>query len=253
MKLNDMGETKDISEMGKDVDISDCKLDAETEKKLDHLMGDDEISEEEIPNISEKKLRNEEKQFEHLMGDDEIECDDDGIANRLESENEPEEKDPEKKPTEVEPEKKELTDEQKKEIKEKTGWSDEIIDSIGSMDEAEIYMKANLVETEINGKKCLIRNDIDLDQEDEDGITNRERMERGRPPITKNGEEVELHHIGQKPDSPLAELTMEEHRGTGNDTILHDKSKETEIDRNEFGKERREHWKDRVNVMEGAE
>ena len=152
-----------------------------------------------------------------------------------------------------EKETKELTAEQKKEIKEKTSWSDEIIDSIGSVEEAEIYMNAGLVEGEVNGKKCLIRNDIDLDQKDEDGITNRERMERGRPPITKNGEEVELHHIGQKPDSPLAELTMEEHRGAGNDTILHDKTKETEIDRNEFGKERREHWKDRVNVMEGAE
>lgn len=246
MNFNDIGETKDISELGKNADISDCKLDDETEKKFEHLMGDDEISEELNPDISEKKLENEEELFEHLMGDDEIE-------DHLETENDPEEKDPEKESTEVESEKKELTAEQKKEIKEKTGWSDEIIDSIGSMDEAEIYMKANLVETEINGKKCLIRNDIDIDQEDEDGITNRERMERGRPPITKNGEEVELHHIGQKPDSPLAELTMEEHRGAGNDTILHDKTKETEIDRNEFGKERREHWKDRVNVMEGAE
>lgn len=253
MKFNDIGETKDISELGKNADISDCKLDDETEKKFEHLMGDDEISEEVNPDISEKKLENEEELFEHLMGDDEIECDDDGIEDHLETENDPEEKDPEKESTEVESEKKELTSEQKKEIKEKTGWSDEIIDSIGSMDEAEIYMKANLVETEINGKKCLIRNDIDIDQKDEDGITNRERMERGRPPITKNGEEVELHHIGQKPDSPLAELTMEEHRGAGNDTILHDKTKETEIDRNEFGKERREHWKDRVNVMEGAE
>lgn len=246
MNFNDIGETKDISELGKNADISDCKLDDETEKKFEHLMGDDEISEELNPDISEKKLENEEELFEHLMGDDEIE-------DHLETENDPEEKDPEKESTEVESEKKELTAEQKKEIKEKTGWSDEIIDSIGSMDEAEIYMKANLVETEINGKKCLIRNDIDIDQKDEDGITNRERMERGRPPITKNGEEVELHHIGQKPDSPLAELTMEEHRGAGNDTILHDKTKETEIDRNEFGKERREHWKDRVNVMEGAE
>lgn len=246
MNFNDIGETKDISELGKNADISDCKLDDETEKKFEHLMGDDEISEELNPNISEKKLENEEELFEHLMGDDEIE-------DHLETENDPEEKDFEKESTEVESEKKELTAEQKKEIKEKTGWSDEIIDSIGSMDEAEIYMKANLVETEINGKKCLIRNDIDIDQKDEDGITNRERMERGRPPITKNGEEVELHHIGQKPDSPLAELTMEEHRGAGNDTILHDKTKETEIDRNEFGKERREHWKDRVNVMEGAE
>ncbi len=146
-----------------------------------------------------------------------------------------------------------LTDEQKEKLRELTGWSDEILDAIGSWEEAEIYMKAGLKEVEINGKKCLIRDDIDLDQEDEDGITNRERMERGRPPITKDGEEVELHHIGQKQNSPLAELTMEQHRGVGNDTILHDKTKETEIDRNEFGKERREHWKDRVDAMEGGE
>lgn len=146
-----------------------------------------------------------------------------------------------------------LTDEQKEKLRELTGWSDEIQDAIGSWEEAEVYMKAGLKEVEINGKKCLIRDDIDLDQEDEDGITNRERMERGRPPITKDGEEVELHHIGQKQNSPLAELTMEQHRGVGNDTILHDKTKETEIDRNEFGKERREHWKDRVDAMEGGE
>lgn len=144
-----------------------------------------------------------------------------------------------------------LTDEEKTKLRELTGWSDEILDAIGSWEEAEIYMKAGLKEVEINGKKCLIREDIDLDQEDEDGISNRERMERGRPPMTKDGEEVELHHIGQKQNSPLAELTMEQHRGVGNDTILHDKTKETEIDRNEFGKERRDHWKDRVESMEG--
>lgn len=146
-----------------------------------------------------------------------------------------------------------LTPEEKADIQEKTGWSDDIIDFIGSKEEAEIYMKADLKEVEINGKKCLIRDDIDLDQKDEDGISNRERMERGRPPITKDGEEVELHHIGQKQNSPLAELTMEQHRGVGNDTILHDKTKETEIDRNEFGKERREYWKDRVDAMEGGD
>ncbi len=143
-------------------------------------------------------------------------------------------------------EKQGLTEEQKNDIKKRTGWSDEIINSIGSMREAEIYIKAGLKEAEINGNKCLIRSDIDMDQKDEDGITNRERMERGLPPITKNGEKVELHHIGQKPDSPLAELTTEEHRGAGNDTILHDKQKESEIDRNEFAKERKEHWKNRA-------
>ena len=146
-----------------------------------------------------------------------------------------------------------LTDEEKEKLRELTGWSDEILDAIDSWEEAEIYMKAGLKEVEINGKKCLIRDDIDLDQEDEDGITNRERMERGRPPITNDGEEIELHHIGQKQNSPLAELTMEQHRGVGNDTILHDKIKATEIDRNEFGKERRDHWKNRVESMEGEE
>lgn len=145
-------------------------------------------------------------------------------------------------------EKKGLTDEQKQELKEKTGWSesDEIIDAIGSMEEAEIYMDAGLQEAEIDGKKCLIRNDIDIDQTDEDGISNKERMERGRPPLTNDGQEVELHHIGQKPDSPLAELTTEEHRGVGNDTILHNKNKESEIDRAEFAKERKSHWKSRA-------
>ena len=68
----------------------------------------------------------------------------------------------------------------------------------------------------------------------------------------KSGEEIELHHIGQKPDNPLAELTLKEHRGIGNDGILHDKTKETEINRIEFAKERRDHWKGRIEAMEGA-
>ena len=145
-----------------------------------------------------------------------------------------------------------LTAEEKKEIQEETGWSSEILEQIGSRKEAEIYMKAGLKEVEINGKKCLIKEDIDLDQKDEDGLTNRERMERGRPPLTKDGEEIELHHIGQKPENPLAELTLKEHRGIGNDTILHDKTKETEINRIEFAKERREHWQGRIKDMEGV-
>lgn len=144
----------------------------------------------------------------------------------------------------------ELTEEEREKIYELTEWSDDILDSIGSVEEAEIYIDAGLEETEINGKNCLIFEDIDPNQEDEDGISNRERMQRGRPPLNKNGEEIELHHIGQKQTSPLAELTMEEHRGAGNDTILHDKTKETEIDRNEFGKERRDHWKNRITEME---
>ena len=140
---------------------------------------------------------------------------------------------------------KELSDDEKQRIKEETGWSDEIIDAISSMEEYEIYKKADLEEKEINGKKCLVRKDIDLEQKDSMGRTNSERMEKGLPPLDKNGRPIELHHIGQKSDSPLAELTTSEHRGKGNDAVLHDKKKESEIDRDKFAEERSEHWKNR--------
>lgn len=146
-----------------------------------------------------------------------------------------------------EPEKKGLTPEEKKEIQEETGWPDEIIDKIGSMEEYEIYKNAGLQAQEIDGRWCLVRGDIDWDQVDEMGRTNQERADQGLSPINKDGKVIELHHIGQHADSPLAELTPEEHRGQGNDTILHDKSKETEIDRTVFARERSDHWDSRAH------
>jgi hypothetical protein len=139
-----------------------------------------------------------------------------------------------------------LSEDERKKIKqEHPDWSDEVIDAIESWDEYEIYHKAGLKYAKINGKPCLIRTDIDMEQKDELGRTNKERMEQGIPPLDKNGKPIELHHIGQKADSPLAELTQEEHRGKGNDGILHDKTKTSEIDRDAFSKERNEHWEER--------
>lgn len=143
-----------------------------------------------------------------------------------------------------------LTDEEKIKIKEETGWSDEIVDAIGSWKEYEIYKNANLVEAEIDGKKCLIRNDINWNQKDEMGRTNKERAEQGLSPINKDGKVIELHHIGQHSNSPLAELTQEEHRGKGNDGILHDKTKESEINRQAFAEERSNHWSARAQESE---
>lgn len=140
-----------------------------------------------------------------------------------------------------------LTNEQKQRIKEETGWSDEIINSISSLEEYEIYKKAGLVEAEIDGKKCLIRSDIDWNQKDALGRTNYERVEQGLSPLNKDGKPIELHHIGQHSNSPLAELTQEEHRGKGNDGILHNKSVESEINRNAFAFERSQHWRARMN------
>jgi hypothetical protein len=143
-----------------------------------------------------------------------------------------------------------LTPEEKAKILEDTNWSESIVDMIASFEEYEIYKKAGLREAEINGKKCLIRDDIDLEQKDADGISNDDRMKRGLAPITQAGKIVELHHIGQHNDAPLAELTADEHRGAGNDSILHDKTKESEIDRNRFANERGEHWKERARSVD---
>lgn len=141
-----------------------------------------------------------------------------------------------------------LTQEEKDYVKRETGWSDEIVDALGSMAEYEIYKKAGLVEAEINGKKCLIRTDIDWEQKDAFGSTNRERVAEGYAPLDKEGQPIQLHHIGQHKDSPLAELTFKEHRTGGNDSILHDKKKETEVHGtgNNWDNDRKEHWKNRL-------
>lgn len=134
----------------------------------------------------------------------------------------------------------------KLELKKDTNWPNSIIENIRSSDEADIYKKANLECKNINGKDCLVRQDIDISQKDEFGRTNLERMQMGLAPLDKNGCAIELHHIGQKSKSPLAELTKEEHRSGNNDLTLHDKTKETQIDRSEFRLEKENHWKSRA-------
>jgi hypothetical protein len=129
-------------------------------------------------------------------------------------------------------------------------YPDTILESIGSEAEAQIYDQAALEPAVVNGKDALIRTDIDYDKKDEFGSTNLERMADGKAPLDSNGKPIELHHIGQKQDSPLAELTVAEHRGKGNDNILHNKRKESEINREAFGMERAEHWKARAEQIE---
>ncbi len=141
-----------------------------------------------------------------------------------------------------------LTPEEKDLIKQETGWSDEIVNAIRSMDEYRIYKEAGLVEGEVNGRKCLMKTDIDWEQKDAFGMTNRERVAEGYAPLDKDGRPIQLHHIGQHADSPLAELTFSEHRAGGNDKILHDKNKETEVhgEGNHWDNERKDYWKNRL-------
>lgn len=144
-----------------------------------------------------------------------------------------------------------LTDETRGKLRE-MGISDETIDAMGSEAEAQIYLAAGLEPTQVNGKEVLIQPDIDPDQVDAKGFTNLERMQQGKAPLDKHGNPIELHHIGQKQDSALAELTPSQHRGNGNDCVLHDKYKESEIRRPDFDKERSAHWKARAEEIINA-
>lgn len=130
-----------------------------------------------------------------------------------------------------------------------SGYSTEVIDNIGSEEEAAIYQDAGLECETVNGKDVLVNNDIDLDQMDDFGDTNLERMGKGKAPLDADGNPIELHHVGQKSDSPLAELTHAQHMEGGNNTVLHDTTKESEIDRSEFAKERVAHWKARAEEI----
>jgi hypothetical protein len=147
----------------------------------------------------------------------------------------------------------------KQQIKEETGWSDEIVNAIITMEEYGIYKRAGLVEAEISGKKCLIRNDIDWGKTDKDGLSNLERVNRRPPPpsikplapIGSDGRPIQLHHIGQMEDSPLAELTFSEHRQHGNHTILHDNSSATRVhyEGNDWTSQRNGYWGARAAEM----
>jgi hypothetical protein len=72
---------------------------------------------------------------------------------------------------------------------------------------------------------------------------------RGNAARDKDGKPIELHHDGQKPDGRLDEMTQEEHRGKDNFKKNHHNTGQqpSEIDRNEFAKQRRKHWKDEWN------
>lgn len=151
-----------------------------------------------------------------------------------------------------------ITQEQRELIKEETGWSDKIVDYINNKWQYEILKGAGLIEVEINGRACLIKENIDLDYTDADGISNRDRIQRGLAPLdSKTGKPLELHHLGQKIDSPLVELTEEEHRtgeykkGIKNQRINHETKSPTEVyvEGNNWIQERRAHWKARAEQL----
>lgn len=153
-------------------------------------------------------------------------------------------------------------------VRSQSGWSDVILKNINSIDEAKIYLKAGLKEAMVGGRHALIRSDIDWsafncrkewlkaklsDWDRWKDYNNADLIGEGYPPRDSNGDPYELHHIGQRQDSPFAELSWSEHMGDGNNTILHRMGEYSVIDRGQFDDEKSRYWQDRFKMFSEAE
>lgn len=160
-----------------------------------------------------------------------------------------------------------LTAAEQSEVMSRTGWSADTVKYIRTMEEARIYMNARLVERCIGGRPALVRTDIDwsafacrhewlkerlADWDSWQDYNNADLIGEGWPPRDKNGDPYELHHIGQRQDSPYAELTWQEHMGDGNNAILHP-TRESSIDRQQFDDEKSAHWQARFKAFSAQE
>lgn len=129
-------------------------------------------------------------------------------------------------------------------------YTSKITEYLTSEKEGDYYDDLGLEEDEVNGVSCLKNPEINSSLKDEFGRTNLERMRMGLPPVDEQGQPYELHHIGQKTDSPLAELSQSQHRGKGADALLHGKSESSVEHDGDWAKKRQDYWKARAEDFE---
>lgn len=110
--------------------------------------------------------------------------------------------------------------EREQQIDKISPYSHQINVFIRNQKEVQVYTNLNLTE------KTITRPSLTLDINpyfcDESDTTNLERMLSGKSPIDcVTGDTIDLHHIGQKYESPFAELPHSIHELGGNYSVLH--------------------------------
>ena len=139
-------------------------------------------------------------------------------------------------------------------IQVESNYPIELIMKFNSMEQYNIVKNAGHTSQMVNGKTALVRN-IDLYYIDEiTGKSNLQLMQNGKAPLDPTGIPYELHHIGQKKDSPLAILTQAEHRQNGNNTIWHILTEGFENPSKDPGWQtiKSEFWKDYARIVTGG-
>ncbi|MEB6380125.1 hemagglutinin repeat-containing protein [Leclercia adecarboxylata] len=99
------------------------------------------------------------------------------------------------------------------------------------------------------GNKVYQRNDL-FDPgyiDPKSGKTNLELMQGGRAPIGTDGKPVNLHHMLQSQDGPIAEVTQSFHKDNHSTIHINDNSIPSGINRAQFNRWRADYWKQRAN------
>lgn len=107
---------------------------------------------------------------------------------------------------------------------------------------------------DFNGTRVYQRNDlIDPGYVDARGRTNLDRMRSGLAPIGPDGKTMNLHHMLQSNDSPLAEMTQTFHQKNSAVIHINPNTIESGIDRRAFDTFRSQYWKERSKGFEVPE
>ena len=135
-------------------------------------------------------------------------------------------------------------------IQMSTKWPLDAIKCIHSPAEAKIYQDANLIPTRLPDGSWGFLRKIDWKLVDDFGRSNVQRIKQGLAPIDSTGFPYELHHIGQKADSPLAILSQTEHHRSGNFATLHYQETGKQISDQAWKAQKKEFW---TSVLELAQ
>ncbi|EJF77301.1 hypothetical protein MCQ_01525, partial [Candidatus Bartonella washoeensis Sb944nv] len=80
--------------------------------------------------------------------------------------------------------------------------------------------------------------------------TNIERMKTGRAPLDADNRPIELHHMLQTHDGPIAEVTNKFHKKNTAAIHINPNTMGSAIDRDIFDRWRMEYWKERAKGYE---
>ena len=131
------------------------------------------------------------------------------------------------------------------------GFDVKMLSKFHSAEELKVFTDANLIQKAVNGNAALVRNDIDITSVVDDmGRTNLERMQEGLAALDKDGHAYELHHIGQRTDSPLAILTRNEH----DNNVLHwNTNTDNPSSQSGWSSQKRKFWEAIAKMIEDGE